>query len=204
MSYISPSSISEGSTRRFDLTTRVQTRSHNQQLYDDVTVAATSFFNRYDDVMVAATSFFNRYDDIILEEEPAVVGREKLATGFIALRLACDWMQHLATGFPNDWLDQTMSYQLIQTTSFAMHHRLVEYNAEALDWMYNSCLVISCDCWSLPSQNLPTDSYRKCKTLSFQLIQETSFCNCQLQISSAGEQKLPADYDVTPDDIIYA
>ncbi|KZV28243.1 hypothetical protein F511_02113 [Dorcoceras hygrometricum] len=32
MSYISPSSTSEGSTRRFDLTTRVQTQSHNQQL----------------------------------------------------------------------------------------------------------------------------------------------------------------------------
>ncbi|KZV36041.1 TMV resistance protein N-like [Dorcoceras hygrometricum] len=31
----------------------------------------------------------------------------------------------LAAGFPNDWLDQTMSYQLIQTTSFAMHHRLL-------------------------------------------------------------------------------
>ncbi|KZV30064.1 hypothetical protein F511_06569 [Dorcoceras hygrometricum] len=48
-----------------------------------------------------------------------VVGREKLATGF-----------------PNDWLDQTMSYQLIQTTSFSMHPRLIEYNAVALDWMY--------------------------------------------------------------------
>ncbi|KZV36089.1 putative leucine-rich repeat receptor-like protein kinase [Dorcoceras hygrometricum] len=39
-----------------------------------------------------------------------VVGREKLATGF-----------------PNDWLDQTMLYQLIQATSFAMHPRLVDY-----------------------------------------------------------------------------
>ncbi|KZV50286.1 hypothetical protein F511_38161 [Dorcoceras hygrometricum] len=48
-----------------------------------------------------------------------VVGREKLATGF-----------------PNDWLDQTMSYQLIQTTSFAIHPRLIEYNAVALVWMY--------------------------------------------------------------------
>ncbi|KZV26368.1 serine/threonine-protein kinase TOR-like [Dorcoceras hygrometricum] len=48
----------------------------------------------------------------------------------------------LATGFPNDWLDQTMSYQLIQTTSFAMHPRLVEYNAVALDWMYCSCLLV--------------------------------------------------------------
>ncbi|KZV49289.1 hypothetical protein F511_38667 [Dorcoceras hygrometricum] len=48
-----------------------------------------------------------------------VVGREKLATRF-----------------PNDWLDQTMSYQLIQTTSFAMHPRMIEYNAVALDWMY--------------------------------------------------------------------
>ncbi|KZV14721.1 transcription factor CYCLOIDEA [Dorcoceras hygrometricum] len=36
----------------------------------------------------------------------------------------------LATRFPNDWLDQTMSYQLIQTTSFAMHPRLpaADYN----------------------------------------------------------------------------
>ncbi|KZV33445.1 hypothetical protein F511_17761 [Dorcoceras hygrometricum] len=42
---------------------------------------------------------------------------------------ACDWTSH-------DWVDQTMSYQLIQTTSFAMHPRLVECNAEALVWMY--------------------------------------------------------------------
>ncbi|KZV55106.1 integral membrane peroxisomal protein importer-2 family [Dorcoceras hygrometricum] len=62
--------------------------------------------------------------------------------------VAHDWMccclrlvvqslvSNVATGFPNDWLDQTMSYQFIQTTSFAMHPRLVEYNAEALVWMY--------------------------------------------------------------------
>ncbi|KZV34171.1 hypothetical protein F511_29208 [Dorcoceras hygrometricum] len=37
----------------------------------------------------------------------------------------------LATGFPNDWLDQTMSYQLIQTTSFAMHPRLLIHYAPA-------------------------------------------------------------------------
>ncbi|KZV16085.1 hypothetical protein F511_29010 [Dorcoceras hygrometricum] len=48
----------------------------------------------------------------------------------------------LATGFPNDWLNQTMSYQLIQTTSFAMHPRLIEYNDVALDWMYCSCLLV--------------------------------------------------------------
>ncbi|KZV45070.1 putative beta-1,3-galactosyltransferase 20 [Dorcoceras hygrometricum] len=29
-----------------------------------------------------------------------------------------------------------MSYQLIQTTSFAMHPVLIEYNVVALDWMY--------------------------------------------------------------------
>ncbi|KZV26376.1 hypothetical protein F511_38038 [Dorcoceras hygrometricum] len=48
----------------------------------------------------------------------------------------------LATEFPNDWLDQTMSYQLIQTTSFAMHPRLVNYITEALVWMYCSCLLV--------------------------------------------------------------
>ncbi|KZV35785.1 two-component sensor protein histidine protein kinase [Dorcoceras hygrometricum] len=35
---------------------------------------------------------------------------------------ACDWTSH-------DWVDQTMSYQLIQTTSFAMHPRLIEYTS---------------------------------------------------------------------------
>ncbi|KZV24585.1 hypothetical protein F511_36707 [Dorcoceras hygrometricum] len=48
----------------------------------------------------------------------------------------------LATGFPNDWLDQTMSYQLIQTTSFAMNPRLVDYITVALVWMNCSFLLI--------------------------------------------------------------
>ncbi|KZV52684.1 receptor-like protein 12 [Dorcoceras hygrometricum] len=89
----------------------------------------------------------------------------KLATGSTVARdcwLSSRWsFQKLATGFPNDWLDQTMSYQLIQTTSFAMHPRLIEYNAVALDWMY-------------------------CKTLSYQLIRMTSFCYRQLQTPTAG------------------
>ncbi|KZT75778.1 hypothetical protein F511_47197 [Dorcoceras hygrometricum] len=89
-----------------------------------------------------------------------------LATGCTKLATGCT---KLATGFPNDWVDQTMSCQLIQTTSFAMHPRLIEYNAVALDWMYK----------------LPAGSYRECKTLSFQLIQATSFFNRQLHISSA-------------------
>ncbi|KZV35734.1 hypothetical protein F511_14089 [Dorcoceras hygrometricum] len=48
----------------------------------------------------------------------------------------------LETGFPNDWLDQTMSYQPIQTTSFAMHPRLVDYITVALVWMHCSCLLV--------------------------------------------------------------
>ncbi|KZV06674.1 pentatricopeptide repeat-containing protein [Dorcoceras hygrometricum] len=58
----------------------------------------------------------------------------------------------LATGFPNDWVDQTMSYQLIQTTSFAMHPRLVNYIIEALVWMYCSCLLV------IPSQRAYAES----------------------------------------------
>ncbi|KZV51166.1 hypothetical protein F511_33257 [Dorcoceras hygrometricum] len=53
---------------------------------------------------------------------------------------ACDWTSH-------DWVDQTMSYQLIQMTSFAKHPRLVEYKAEALVWICCSFLLVSCDCW---------------------------------------------------------
>ncbi|KZV30910.1 WPP domain-associated protein [Dorcoceras hygrometricum] len=52
-------------------------------------------------------------------------------------------MKSLRLDFPTTGLDQTMSYQLIQTTSFAMHPRLVEYNAEALVWMYCSFLLLS-------------------------------------------------------------
>ncbi|KZV22925.1 filament-like plant protein 7 [Dorcoceras hygrometricum] len=63
-------------------------------------------------------------------------GNDMLAAGFPVVGRV-----KLATGLPNDWFDQTMSYQLIQTTSFAMHPRLVKYNAEALVWMYCSCLL---------------------------------------------------------------
>ncbi|KZV28763.1 hypothetical protein F511_29241 [Dorcoceras hygrometricum] len=65
----------------------------------------------------------------------------------------------LATGstIARDWVDQTMSYQLIQMTSFAKHPRLVEYNAEALVWIYCSCLLLSCDCW-LSTQRASAES----------------------------------------------
>ncbi|KZV47009.1 hypothetical protein F511_32583 [Dorcoceras hygrometricum] len=63
----------------------------------------------------------------------------------------------LEAGLPNGWVDQKMSYQLIQTTSFAMHPRLVKYNAEALVWMYCSCLLVTCDCW-LSTQRASAES----------------------------------------------
>ncbi|KZV24202.1 hypothetical protein F511_39862 [Dorcoceras hygrometricum] len=75
------------------------------------------------------------------EYQQLVYCSSRLDVLLIASRYACIWLssrwfQMLATGLPNDWVDQTMSYQLIQTTSFAMHPRLIEYNAEALVWMY--------------------------------------------------------------------
>ncbi|KZV29435.1 hypothetical protein F511_15880 [Dorcoceras hygrometricum] len=66
-------------------------------------------------------------------------------------------MKSLRLDFPTTVLDQTMSYQLIQTTSFAMHPRLVEYNAEALVWIYCSCLLVSCDRW-LSTQRASAES----------------------------------------------
>ncbi|KZV51131.1 hypothetical protein F511_43519 [Dorcoceras hygrometricum] len=87
----------------------------------------------------------------------------KLATGST---VACDWID-LATGTSScDWIsqrlvDQTMSYQLIQTTSFTMHPRLVEYNPEALVWMYK---LPAAACWSF-LEEVPAGS----KTPSFLL-----------------------------------
>ncbi|KZV19868.1 hypothetical protein F511_29941 [Dorcoceras hygrometricum] len=66
-----------------------------------------------------------------------------------------------ATEFPNDWLDQTMSYQLIQTTSFAMHPRLVDYITVALVWMHCSCLLVILrrrTCWFSSLQRASAES----------------------------------------------
>ncbi|KZV47093.1 hypothetical protein F511_07880 [Dorcoceras hygrometricum] len=86
-----------------------------------------------------------------------------------------------------------MSYQLIQTTSFAMHPRLVEYNAVALDWMYCSCLLVNIICWILvfalllnPSLQEPSAESYEGKTLSYQLMQKPSFCNRQIQTPTTG------------------
>ncbi|KZV38826.1 transporter arsB-like [Dorcoceras hygrometricum] len=114
----------------------------------------------------------------------------KLATGTLELATGCI---ELATGFPNDWLDQMMSYQLIQTTSFAMHPRLIEYNAVALDWMCCSCLLVSlesCTCCA------PTDLYRSSFNLRIfsDSVPAGPFAPADLSSS--------AEYDVVTNDII--
>ncbi|KZV41948.1 hypothetical protein F511_22431 [Dorcoceras hygrometricum] len=87
--------------------------------------------------------------------------------------LSSRWFQMLATGLPNDWVDQTMSYQLIQTTSFAMHPRLIEYNDVALDWM---CCCLRLVVQSLVSNACDWNSHDWVdQTMSYQLIQTTSF-----------------------------
>ncbi|KZV24131.1 hypothetical protein F511_22781 [Dorcoceras hygrometricum] len=93
----------------------------------------------------------------------------------------------LATGFPNDWLDQTMSYQLIQTTSFAMHPRLVDYITVALVWMYCSSRLLPADCDDITADVIIADS-------SF-LFTSTSAC-ATADLSSS------ADYDDVTDYII--
>ncbi|KZV27937.1 serine/threonine-protein phosphatase 7 long form [Dorcoceras hygrometricum] len=115
-----------------------------------------------------------------------VVGREMLATGCTNLATGCT---KLATGFPNDWVDQTMSYRLIKTTSFAKHPRLVEYNAEALVWIYCSCLLLSCVCW-LSTQRASAESLARRRFLHCYV------CCCQLLVqhcSSAVNSFLNSD-----------
>ncbi|KZV30231.1 hypothetical protein F511_37221 [Dorcoceras hygrometricum] len=79
MSYISPSSTSEGSTRRFDLTTRVQTRSHNQQL---CSLSCCLFF--VTTLRATAVSLSTGYFASLLK---------------LSLRLdLCDWMRNATAG----------------------------------------------------------------------------------------------------------
>ncbi|KZV34467.1 hypothetical protein F511_28014 [Dorcoceras hygrometricum] len=99
---------------------------------------------------------------------------------------ACDWTSH-------DWVDQTMSYQLIQTTSFAMHPRLIEYNAVALDWMYCIFLLV------ILSQRASADLafllvLCKSKTPSFLLNQAMSFCNPNLAKHAIHQVLAPAGH----------
>ncbi|KZV21355.1 hypothetical protein F511_18889 [Dorcoceras hygrometricum] len=63
--------------------------------------------------------------------------------------VACDWV-HKSLRL----VDQLVKIclQLIQTTSFAIHPRLVNYNIVALVWIYCSFLLValeSCTCWFL-------------------------------------------------------
>ncbi|KZV53640.1 hypothetical protein F511_16468 [Dorcoceras hygrometricum] len=63
--------------------------------------------------------------------------------------VACDWV-HKSLRL----VDQLVKIclQLIQTTSFAMHPRLVNYNTVALVWIYCSFPQVyleSCTCWFL-------------------------------------------------------
>ncbi|KZV36735.1 sensory histidine protein kinase [Dorcoceras hygrometricum] len=100
----------------------------------------------------------------------------------------------LATGFPNDWLDQTMSYQLIQTTSFVMHPRLDDYITVALVWMHCSCLLVtleSCTCWFFSLQRASAESLarRQNAVVSINsndivLLSLTPNTNCWLHCSS--------------------
>ncbi|KZV42563.1 hypothetical protein F511_35803 [Dorcoceras hygrometricum] len=99
---------------------------------------------------------------------------------------ACDWISQRL-------VDQMMSYQLIQTTSFAMHPRLVKYNAEALVWMYCSCLLVSCDCCSLRLDIFSTTS-----------LLLASGCTSYLLILATALLKPSAEYDDVTDDIINA
>ncbi|KZV40670.1 hypothetical protein F511_32380 [Dorcoceras hygrometricum] len=92
----------------------------------------------------------------------------------------------LETGFPNDWLDQTMSYQLIQTTSFAMHPRLVDYFTVALVWMNCSSRLVSCDCFLL---------------IVMSLLMSSSLSSPAGLLTPA-DLSSSADHDIVTDDII--
>ncbi|KZV50467.1 serine/threonine-protein kinase TOR-like [Dorcoceras hygrometricum] len=88
----------------------------------------------------------------------------------------------LATGFPNDWLDQTMSHQLIQTTSFAMHPRLLVFSHQLIflhllihDVVTDDIIIdgpLRCSSWfpfDVPAG--PSSSSSACSwILSFQLV----------------------------------
>ncbi|KZV50734.1 hypothetical protein F511_09261 [Dorcoceras hygrometricum] len=111
----------------------------------------------------------------------------------------------LATGFPNDWLDQTMSYQLIQMTSFAMHPLLVDYITVALVWMNCSSRLVNFFLYDV-ALSLASGSSIDWFYCSFLLIVMSLLMSSSLS-SPAGllapaDLSSSADHDVVTDDII--
>ncbi|KZV17135.1 pentatricopeptide repeat-containing protein mitochondrial [Dorcoceras hygrometricum] len=101
--------------------TSANTHPHKQHLYG--LLDSTMHTSRN-----CVTNYIHKFNVIVL-------GRELCWKDVLAAGCPVVGREILAPGFPNDWLDQTMSYQLIQTTSFAMHPRLVDYITVALVWM---------------------------------------------------------------------
>ncbi|KZV14485.1 hypothetical protein F511_42952 [Dorcoceras hygrometricum] len=113
---------------------------------------------------------------------------------------ACDWISQRL-------VDQMMSYQLIQTTSFAMHPRLVKYNAEALVWIARAkrCRINLCKRHRFA---IDISKYYLLMNSSLRLIifSTTSLLlasGCKLPADSCDCSLKPsAEYDDVTDDVI--
>ncbi|KZV25574.1 hypothetical protein F511_31158 [Dorcoceras hygrometricum] len=245
MSYISPSSTSEGSTRRFDLTTsctdpipqpaavrtpRLQqcTPAATPLILSILSVDCVEWLNILQQIVqqlfaqllfilchnTSRNSYF--FVDWILCAAAEIIvasGSLRLDASYCdwmhsnswfivahdwmccCLRLvvqslvsnACDWTSH-------DWVDQTMSYQLIQTTSFAMPPRLVEYTSLLLRLDVNNC-SLRLDCKQLITASgckplFTASGYKQLFTASGCTSYLLITCDCWLSTQRASDESI--------------
>ncbi|KZV49667.1 hypothetical protein F511_23778 [Dorcoceras hygrometricum] len=149
MSYISPSSTSEGSTRRFDLTTRVQTQSHNQQL---CSLSCCLFF--VTTLRATAVSLSTGYFALLLKLQILRLDILRLDAS------ACDWIHS------NSWFIEALDWM---SCCLRLDVQLVRSNAcdciLRLDFLlYDVASLLRLDvqatCWYLATAGLkPSADY---------------------------------------------
>ncbi|KZV20636.1 hypothetical protein F511_31119 [Dorcoceras hygrometricum] len=210
MSYISPSSTSEGSTRRFDLTTRVQTRSHNQQLlFNSCSLSCCLFFvtTLHATAVSLLTGYFapGCHASLLL----LFLRLDTMSTGYaIALKLATgstvarDWYIILRLDAYQQlvYCSSRLNIKLCRINLFKRHRLLCILDCLNITPLLSTgctsyLLVLSAKpsaeffCFALllnlSLQEPSAESYEG-KMLSYQLMQTISFCNRQLQTPTTG------------------
>ncbi|KZV54114.1 yrdC domain-containing protein, mitochondrial [Dorcoceras hygrometricum] len=133
---------------RYDDVTVAATIFFNR--YDDVTVAATIFFNRYDDVTVAATIFFNRYDDVTVAATIFFNRYDDVTVAATIFFNRYDDVTVAATIFFNRYDDVTVAatifFNRYDDVTVAESRFLSISNADVIVAARSFFLLVSCDC----------------------------------------------------------
>ncbi|KZV47850.1 hypothetical protein F511_38901 [Dorcoceras hygrometricum] len=136
--------------------------------------------------LIQTTSFCNRQLQTPTAAGYPVVGRKMLATGFIALKLACDCAKPSAESYEG----KTLSYQLIQTTSFCNRQLQTPTAARIDQQMKRSERDEATSCWTISRWFSVDDVFGDVITIS-RWFESSSHKNQQNTVQSRAFRRFP-------------